>query len=349
MSACGFSKTINVLLGRVSETSVFENQYGYVRKFSPKRENFNENLLGFLFCLVPLLNIRVYVVLQDTAVQVVIMERACNQQCVKRRETTPVGDDSAPRGDDATEQRLPWPMKRPCRKLLEQRLSGDRRCGSAVEDLKSYCLDRNLPADFYRPVAGTCGGGGGKFRLTDLIGELHRVFAEDQINVEYIRYLMESYQSDPAEWLKYAKFNKFRYTRNLVDAGNGKFNLMVLCWGEGNGSSIHNHPDSDCMMKILAGQLTEVRFAWPDQNADDDNDQHQPMCEIGRTVLETESVCHINGWYSHTSRTYLLTDGTSPRGECRRDGHPYRSDILNTKNNRISRVIWDINLLRNNF
>ena len=27
----------------------------------------------------------------------------------------------------------------------------------------------------------------------------------------------------------------FRYTRNLVDEGNGKFNLIVLCWGEGQG------------------------------------------------------------------------------------------------------------------
>ena len=26
-----------------------------------------------------------------------------------------------------------------------------------------------------------------------------------------------------------------RYTRNLVDEGNGKFNLMILCWGENHG------------------------------------------------------------------------------------------------------------------
>ena len=26
-----------------------------------------------------------------------------------------------------------------------------------------------------------------------------------------------------------------RYTRNLVDEGNGKFNVIILCWGEGQG------------------------------------------------------------------------------------------------------------------
>jgi len=157
------------------------------------------------------------------------------------------------------------------------------------------------------------------------------------VNVEYVQYLMESYQSDPAEWLKYAKFNKFRYTRNLVDAGNGKFNLMVLCWGEGNGSSIHNHPNSDCVMKILAGQLTEVRFAWPDKHNDpqhcsdadpqhdeDDDRQLQPMCEIGRTVLETDGICHINDTMglhrvenaSHTDKAVSLHLYCPPFDEC---------------------------------
>lgn len=170
-----------------------------------------------------------------------------------------------------------------------------------VEDIRGYCRQWNMPSDVYRPVAGTR-----KFRLADLIAELYRVFDEDRVNVEYVRYLMESYQSDPGEWLKYAKFNKFRYTRNLVDAGNGKFNLMVLCWGEGNGSSIHDHPNSDCFMKILAGQLSEVRFAWPKDTGADADDQYvsacddlKPLMEFSRTCLETNSVCHINGEYDY--------------------------------------------------
>lgn len=197
----------------------------------------------------------------------------------------------------AAPQQLPWPTKRP----YSRRSDGTGDGHDAVRAIRGYCQNKNMPSDVYRPVAGQCGGGGGKFRLADLINELHRVFAEDRVNVEYVQYLMESYQSDPAEWLKYAKFNKFRYTRNLVDSGNGKFNLMVLCWGEGNSSSIHDHPNSDCIMKMLAGRLTEVRFAWPmaPEKLDDDDydDDLRPMYETGRTVLETDSVCHINGQY----------------------------------------------------
>lgn len=265
------------------------------------------------------------------------MERVGQQQqCVKRREDpTAVMDYD----DDERQQPMPWPTKRPCSRAtmqvqvqrpLHQR--NDDCNNSTVDAIRGYCRKRNMPLDVYRPVmhqdADRCGGG--KFRLTDLISELHRVFAEDRVNVEYVQYLMESYRSDPAEWLKYAKFNKFRYTRNLVDAGNGKFNLMVLCWGEGDGSSIHNHPDSDCIMKMLAGQLTEVRFAWPetctandDENEEDDR-QLQPMCEIGRTILETDGVCHINdsmGLHrvenaSHTDKAVSLHLYCPPFEEC---------------------------------
>ncbi len=65
-------------------------------------------------------------------------------------------------------------------------------------------------------------------------------------------------RSNPSDWRKYAKFDKFKYTRNLVHEGNGKFNLMLLCWAEGNQSTIHDHADAHCFVKVLAGSVTEV-------------------------------------------------------------------------------------------
>lgn len=54
------------------------------------------------------------------------------------------------------------------------------------------------------------------------------------------------YQSEPTDWAKFAlldahkyknapsrRINLARYTRNLVDDGNGKFNLMLLAWNVG--------------------------------------------------------------------------------------------------------------------
>ncbi|KAJ6641342.1 Cysteine dioxygenase type 1 [Pseudolycoriella hygida] len=145
--------------------------------------------------------------------------------------------------------------------------------------------------------------------LSELISELHKVFDSDRVNIEYVNHLMLSYKSNPAEWKKFAKFDRYRYTRNLVDAGNGKFNLMILCWGEGHGSAIHDHADSHCFMKILRGELQEVRYAWPTNGATTEqlptgdigsNDEHmteydgEELQEISRSTVETDSVCYIN-------------------------------------------------------
>ncbi|XP_053675125.1 cysteine dioxygenase type 1 [Anopheles nili] len=147
--------------------------------------------------------------------------------------------------------------------------------------------------------------------LTDLIGELRRTFDADHVNIEYVNHLMLSYQSNPAEWRKFAKFDRYRYTRNLVDVGNGKYNLMILCWNEGHASAIHDHADSHCFMKMLKGQLAETRYAWPKdatvnedtkvadigngQTADGEVEYNgDELEELSRSTMETNGVCYIN-------------------------------------------------------
>lgn len=46
--------------------------------------------------------------------------------------------------------------------------------------------------------------------LDDLVFELRRVFESDSVNVELVHYLMKSYKSNPSEWRKYAKFDRYR-------------------------------------------------------------------------------------------------------------------------------------------
>ena len=46
--------------------------------------------------------------------------------------------------------------------------------------------------------------------LKDLIDKLYAIFENDYVNVEEVHALMSSYKSNPAEWLKYAKFDRYR-------------------------------------------------------------------------------------------------------------------------------------------
>ncbi|KDR17630.1 cysteine dioxygenase type 1 [Zootermopsis nevadensis] len=136
--------------------------------------------------------------------------------------------------------------------------------------------------------------------LDDLIRELYVVFNSDSVNVEFVHQLMSIYKSNPAEWKRFAKFDRFRYTRNLVDDGNGKFNLLILCWGEGHGSPIHDHADSHCFMKILEGSLSEVRFTWPKSDAAaykqtiNSSNECKNLKEISRGELHLNEVAYIN-------------------------------------------------------
>ncbi|GFS89049.1 cysteine dioxygenase type 1 [Nephila pilipes] len=127
--------------------------------------------------------------------------------------------------------------------------------------------------------------------LDDLIRELRSAFSTDHVNVERVQDLMAAYKSNPREWLKYAQFDRHRYTRNLVDQGNGKYNLMLLAWAEGQGSSIHDHADSHCFMKVLDGKLCEIRFAWPSESSEE---EEQEMNIIKETHLVTNDVTYMN-------------------------------------------------------
>lgn len=46
--------------------------------------------------------------------------------------------------------------------------------------------------------------------LDDLIQVLHQIFESDCINVEEVQNIMESYESNPQDWMKYSKFDKYR-------------------------------------------------------------------------------------------------------------------------------------------
>lgn len=125
--------------------------------------------------------------------------------------------------------------------------------------------------------------------LLELSDELKKIFAEDKVNIEYVKTLMELYESNPADWKKFAKFDQYRYTRNLVDEGNGKFNLMILCWNESQGSCIHSHANSHCFLKVLSGKIREEIFEWPEQSAPE-----QEMCMKRQSEFSKNQVTYIN-------------------------------------------------------
>lgn len=109
------------------------------------------------------------------------------------------------------------------------------------------------------------------------------------IDVDELKAAMSNYDSNENEWSRYAFADHTRaYTRNLVDAGNGKSNLLILVWTPGKSSPIHDHANAHCVMKILKGSLTETLYGWPCQRGDNPAD-----CATSASSLypSTEHTC----------------------------------------------------------
>ncbi|KAL7899474.1 RmlC-like cupin domain-containing protein [Trichoderma sp. SZMC 28014] len=107
----------------------------------------------------------------------------------------------------------------------------------------------------------------------------------DDVDVDSLMEMMRAYDSGDMQWSKYAFGDASRgYTRNLVDEGNGKSNLLVLVWSPGKGSPIHDHGNAHCLMKILRGDLTETRYAFPN----DDEPERQMNVISEKTYRENQ-------------------------------------------------------------
>ncbi|VDO52109.1 unnamed protein product [Haemonchus placei] len=125
--------------------------------------------------------------------------------------------------------------------------------------------------------------------LSELVEALRQIFADGVVNVAEVMALLESYKSNPDEWKQYAIFDEHKYTRNLVDIGNGKYNLMLLCWGPGMGSSIHDHTDAHCFVKILDGALLETKYEWPESD-----DLEAPLRKLEQNRYDENGVSYMS-------------------------------------------------------
>lgn len=65
------------------------------------------------------------------------------------------------------------------------------------------------------------------------------------------------------EWRQHAVFRRGRYTRTIAGYSPGQFVALLLCWGKGQQSPIHDHTGAHCFVKMLQGKLKEETFDWP--------------------------------------------------------------------------------------
>eukprot|EP00301_Raphidiophrys_heterophryoidea_P001626 c1077_g1_i1.p1 GENE.c1077_g1_i1~~c1077_g1_i1.p1 ORF type:complete len:235 (+),score=54.73 c1077_g1_i1:76-705(+) len=102
--------------------------------------------------------------------------------------------------------------------------------------------------------------------LSDLVDNISQLLVgEIRVDVasnENVRDLMQNFSTEVDDsWRAYALFDEvIPYTRNLVAAGDD-YDLIMICWNPHKRSQIHDHPGSNCWLRVVQGTITERLFA----------------------------------------------------------------------------------------
>ncbi|XP_062611051.1 cysteine dioxygenase type 1-like [Saccostrea cucullata] len=158
---------------------------------------------------------------------------------------------------------------------------------------------------------------------SDLRKELENGFLEESSEmVNTIKEILSKYESHPKDWDGKEKWSDKKYTRTLLDKGNGHYNLMILCWNTGQESPIHNHPKSHCFMKTLKGEVFEELYENPDMTSC----CRGKMKKIEDRVYTLDDVAHITdadglhrvGNKSHVDGAVTLHLYSPPFSSCKK-------------------------------
>lgn len=98
--------------------------------------------------------------------------------------------------------------------------------------------------------------------LDDLIKILHKIFESDTINIEEVQNIMESYDSNPQEWSKFAKFDQYRQ----VILGSIPVNMIVdvksiLCMCVDLSDICHRHSAASFQLLFCRLHVEQVFYA----------------------------------------------------------------------------------------
>ncbi|RTG88746.1 cysteine dioxygenase, partial [Schistosoma bovis] len=113
--------------------------------------------------------------------------------------------------------------------------------------------------------------------LNDFIETIRMIFNEDHIDINEVYTILKNFQYE----------------------GNGKYNLLLLCWSEDQGTGVHDHAGADCFVKIIKGQIKETIYEWPKHfnpknSYNSTNETDSPLVVKSVTVMNPGEVTYMH-------------------------------------------------------
>ena len=93
--------------------------------------------------------------------------------------------------------------------------------------------------------------------LFDLNQKIKYEIENNKTLVKNLNIILNNYNG--SDWINYIKYNDDKYNKIYV-YDEIEYEMVLICWKKGQKSNIHCHPEKGCLMKILQGQLVEIRY-----------------------------------------------------------------------------------------
>ncbi|WP_431137247.1 cysteine dioxygenase [Psychroserpens mesophilus] len=95
------------------------------------------------------------------------------------------------------------------------------------------------------------------------IQELLQLLSESS-NTHY-HSILNNFDFNAIDFKAFESWSSEKYTRNCMYK-DAQFELILLCWNEGQETSIHDHNGEDCWVYVLEGEMEEVFYSTDNFN-----------------------------------------------------------------------------------
>ena len=110
-------------------------------------------------------------------------------------------------------------------------------------------------------------------------------------------------------------WSKDHYTRNCI-AKSDDYELILLCWEEGQETPIHCHSGQECWVHVLTGEISESRFHFNDEESSMEVD-HSMVMSAGKLSYMNDEMGFHNLVNISDGRSMSLHLYMNPISNCR--------------------------------
>ena len=77
--------------------------------------------------------------------------------------------------------------------------------------------------------------------------------------------ILKGFDFDDIDFEAFQSWSSEKYTRNCLYKDE-QFELLLLCWNDGQETSVHDHDGEDCWVYLLKGEMQEVFYSFDNSN-----------------------------------------------------------------------------------